>query len=207
MTTSSTPPGNFKQSVREICQQPELNPQELDDLLHYQSTLLQPAPSWQQRLKSPMAGWLASVLLILGIMLYHLQPQDFRQEIAYEVVKNHLKLKPLDIQTNRLKELQAYFTQLDFSPSRSNILEQEMKLADKYMLGGRYCSIKGVTAAQLRYQTPDLHTFYQVPYNPKLHGDIPDVSQQQMPDTLQLNGLEVQLWRENGLLMVLVGEG
>ena len=81
--------------------------------------------------------------------------------------KNHLELKPLDIETQSIRSAQKYFTQLDFLPIKSKQIIETDKL-----VGGRYCSIKGRTAAQLRY-TDDLEsvsTLYQVDYVESLYG-------------------------------------
>ncbi|WP_420590224.1 hypothetical protein [Bacterioplanoides sp.] len=227
MKPTQSPPGNtsLRDSVRQICQQPELEPEKLQDLLQLQDELLgaepghsfdKPDPSTETNvadkktvslfdwIKSPVSGWVASAVIVIGLAIVTFQPNNYSEEIAYEVVKNHLKLKPLDVQTNTMADIQGYFTQLDFSPARSSLLETTLKLPEKFMLGGRYCSIKGVTAAQLRYRKNDIQTLYQVPYDEALHGDIADIQQQPEPQTLQLKGLEVQLWREHGLLMVLV---
>jgi len=75
--------------------------------------------------------------------------------------------------------------------------------------GGRYCSIKGVTAAQLRFASESdgkVSTLYQVPYEKALFGSVPAIESDDSPMVLASKGLNVQLWVEKGLLMVLVEE-
>jgi hypothetical protein len=150
--------------------------------------------------------------LVLGIVLIgqsFLLPQpDYSREIALEVVQNHIKLKPLDVAANSMSEIQGFFTQLDFSPVNSDVLKTRFTLPERSMLGGRYCSIKGITAAQLRYRQSDnaLSTLYEVAYDKKIFGPMPRIGLGEPPSELLLKGLRVSLWVEKGLLMVLVTE-
>ena len=74
------------------------------------------------------------------------------------------------------------------------------------LLGGRYCSIRGVTAAQLRLRTAAgaTETLYQAPYDPGSFGVMPDIGKGEAPRRLQVRGLSVELWVDRGLLFVLV---
>ena len=158
--------------------------------------------------------WLSAItacLLVVVSVLFVWQQQglptpDYSRDIAYEVVKNHLKLKPLDVQTQSIDEVKQFFTQLDFLPVNSDLLNSRFSLQETMMLGGRYCSIKGVTAAQLRYQQPEsgLSTLYEVPYDADTFGTIPDSDKGENPTVLLVKGLKVSMWVEKGLLMVLV---
>lgn len=135
-------------------------------------------------------------------------PPDYTREIAVEVVQNHLKLKPLDIEAQSISAIQGFFTQLDFSPVNSSLLEARFSLPEPSLLGGRYCSIKGVSAAQLRYRASndDLGTLYEVAYDSETFGPMPHVERGEAPTELLLKGLRVSLWVEKGLLLVLVTE-
>lgn len=226
-THNSQPPQSLKESIQNVSQQPTADESFLDELLTLQDELLgtdniksakpdtyslaeqrntEHKSGFLKAFTNPVAGVAASVLLVMGLVFWNMQPDNFSEQIAYEVVKNHLKLKPLDIKTQSMTDIQSFFTQLDFSPSRSSVLNNTLKLGEQFMLGGRYCSIKGVTAAQLRYQRDDISTFYQVPFDRNLHGDIPDPANKEAPLSLMIKGLNVTLWREKGLLMVLINE-
>lgn len=152
-----------------------------------------------------------SLLAIMATFWINMSP-NYAEQIANEAIKNHVKLKPLDIRTRSMDGIRSYFKQLDFSPTYSNVLVNNFSLDDEQLIGGRYCSIKGVTAAQLRYRNlqsnhhNSVNTFYQVPYDAKLHGSIPNTSDGAAPKVLTVKGLEVSLWVEKGLLMVLVSE-
>ena len=83
---------------------------------------------------------------------------------------------------------------------------QRFTLTETTLQGGRYGSIQGVTAAQLRYSLgeDEVSTLYEVGYDPGTFGPIPDLDQGQRPEQLLVRGLKVTLWVEKGLLMVLV---
>ena len=152
-------------------------------------------------------------IFAIALSLWVNNTPDYSYQIAQEAAKNHLTLKPLEVQTQSMDGIRGYFTQLDFSPVQSSVLNQRFLLSDQHLLGGRYCSIKGVTAAQLRYNDVlvnkkpgnQLVTLYQVPYDPEIYGDIP--SDKDAPTVVNVKGLSVSLWVEKGLLMVLTSQG
>ena len=194
--------------------QDSLDTEQLRDLMTMQQAVLaadpqadrKPRDSWQLRATAMCA------ILLIGALLVWRMPgtvnPDYTQQIALEVVKNHLKLKPLDLAAGSIKEVRDYFTQLDFSPVNSRLLDSRFDLQESSMLGGRYCSIRGVTAAQLRYKRDDdgLSTLYEVAYDPQTYGVIPSIDRDEQPLELTVKGLKVYLWVEKGLLMVLVGQ-
>ncbi len=125
---------------------------------------------------------------------------EMSQAIAMEVAKNHVKLKPLEVKAQTLGPIKAYFTQLDFSPVNSALYARR----DNTLLGGRYCSISGVTAAQLRYRDSQgqLQTLYEVGYDPLVYGPIPSVDEGEEPLVVMANGVKTTIWVEEGLLIV-----
>jgi hypothetical protein len=122
------------------------------------------------------------------------------QDIAVEVAKNHIKMKPLEIETSAMSDIERYFTQLDFYPIRS----RQFNASAFQMLGGRYCSIQGITAAQLRYHDPQGRyvTLYETYYDSARFPPLPDVDKGGTPLKLYESGLEIMLWVEKGLLLV-----
>lgn len=120
-------------------------------------------------------------------------------KIADEVARNHVKMKPLEVQTQQLSQLRDYFTQLDFTLVNSSLLNS----SDSKMLGGRYCSIQGLTAAQIRFTANDKQhiTLYEVQYDPNRYGVLPILERGQQPTELVVRGVAVSIWVEKGLLM------
>ena len=128
---------------------------------------------------------------------------DIQQRIALEVTANHLKIKKLDIETSSMNELQKYFEHMDFSPYFST----RINVKNLKLLGGRYCTLQGVIALQLRLQSPsgDIVTYYQSLYDSEHFGNIPDVDQGDMPSVIHKRGLEIMIWKEGDVVTVLAG--
>jgi uncharacterized protein YbaP (TraB family) len=147
-------------------------------------------------LLSAVASFL--VLIIVGMQFYPAQG-DIAFDIAQEVAKNHIKIKPLEVKSDQLSDLKEYFTQLDFA-----LIDPEM-MVGKTMKGARYCSIQGVTAAQFRYgenEPSQRVTVYEVEYKPEIFGEIPNRDKGMAPQEIKLKGLLIKLWLEKGLLLV-----
>ena len=145
----------------------------------------------------------ASLVLMIGALITYQSTttsQGIPEQIAHEVAKNHLRMKPLDINSQNPEEVRAYFTLLDFLPIASTVYGQK----NANILGGRYCSVKGVTAAQLRFENRQgkMETLYQVPYDANLFSDLPKLEAGDAPLKLFKRGLEINMWVEKGLLMV-----
>jgi len=192
----------FKQLVRDHIENQKLSQQQLSSLQElgtkYQADHEKETPKkWAVTL-----GITASFMLLLFV---HTTYNNINREklitaTSHELALNHLKLKPLDISTSAFTQLQRYFTQLDFVPSQSHLTER-LKL-----IGGRYCSVSGITAAQLRYinEESQLTTVYQVPYNKEDFYWVPEVGKDDAPLKRSANGLHIRFWREKGLVFASV---
>lgn len=205
----------LKAAIKNAIESNTLDDHHLRKLLELQENSLEQSNSQFKMLPSHLsnrarkiASASAMFTLTIILILWMNTTPDYTQQIAREVSKNHLNLKPLDVQVQSMKGIRQYFTQLDFLPVKSAVLEK-LFLRDGHLLGGRYCSIKGVTAAQLRYEGfssdklgPHIMTLYQVPYDPDIYGEMP--LEKDMPKVITVRGLQVSLWVEKGLLMVLV---
>lgn len=142
----------------------------------------------------------ASLVLVFMLSINFLPGSaDLSNKIADEVAMNHIKMKPLELKTSSMAPLRDYFTELDFSVVGSRLLPKQ----NNTMLGGRYCSIQGVAAAQIRYETATGQkvTLYEVGYDAQRYGDIPLIDQGEIPLSIDVKGINVLLWVEKGLLM------
>ena len=76
-----------------------------------------------------------------------------------------------------MDEARSFFSELDFRPVNSSLISDQFALQESSMLGGRYCSIKGIAAAQLRYQNASqgVSTLYEVAYDRAVFGDVPNI--------------------------------
>jgi hypothetical protein len=98
--------------------------------------------------------------------------------------------------------IRRYFTDLEFVPAESSLLAS----ADLELLGGRYCSVQSVPAAQLRVTSPgsnSLQTLYQTEYRKDIFGPLPVLENGEAPVTVNVKGITVRIWVEKGLLFAL----
>ena len=127
------------------------------------------------------------------------------ERIALEVAHNHIKLKPLDVETDSMDGIRNYFTDLEFALVESRLLASSRL----ELLGGRYCSIQSVPAAQLRVTVPNsnkLQTLYQTEYRKDVFGPLPVLENGDAPIIVNVKGLSVRIWVEKGLLFALTEE-
>ena len=151
--------------------------------------------------------WYTAVATIMAVCIsvasyIAYQQNSMSEKIAYEVSKNHLKLKPLEVHSEQLSVLSDYLSLLDFKLVNTSILSG----ADWELLGARYCSIQGNTAAQLRFknkQTGTVETLYQAPYNADQFSDLPSLENNKHPITEFSKGMGVTIWIEKGVLFAL----
>lgn len=145
----------------------------------------------------------AIFILLMVLIRFSDSPMHENEErilaIASEVAKEHLERDPLEISSEQFPIVQQHFSRLKFVPQKPQVLADASGLQ-----GGRYCSIQKVKAAQFRYQQgKQSKTLYQVAYDADVFGDMPDITRKEQPLVRVVKGLEVQLWVEKGLLMVL----
>lgn len=191
----------LKQAIREHVAQQSLDADQLTALQEIATT----APIKRSRRPYRLAGALAASLLVATLIFSFFQTggqDNLVDEIAAEVVDNHLHLKPLEIVSGDINDVRDYFTRLDFRPIESRYL-QDIGLQ---LMGGRYCSLQGITAAQLRFKNlggDDLHTLYQVGYDPAIYHGLPLYDEGEPPVSTYVNGVRVTLWVEKGILFAL----
>ncbi len=194
----------FKKQIKEIATASTLSQGELDAL---RQTLDKQDTRQTPKEKIWLSGFAfgAIVSLILGIVFFnHKSSPDLAQQIANEVVANHIKLKPMEIQSNDFTTVKKYFDLLDFAPVHS----KQFSLETKTLLGGRYCSIKTAPAAQLRYRDAQgkLYTLYQTGYDSSLFSEILQLKNEESIISRYAKGMEVTIWLEQGLLIAGVSE-
>lgn len=185
----------LKDSVIDHLKQHSLTEKQLQALEQLQASK---PPKQPQSISRTAYAFAFAMILVLSVLIGH-QSTNITQDIAKEVANNHLKMKPLDITSDNLDEVRTFFTLLDFLPAESSLYSQENTI-----LGGRYCSIKGISAAQLRFENQQgkLETLYQVPYHPEDFQGLPRLEEGGAPIRVYERGLEVSIWVEKGLLMV-----
>ncbi len=188
----------LKDSIANHLEEHTLNEPQLQALKQLQVSKTPEQPRKTRRMSYFLYASAFATMLVLSVLIGY-QDTDLTQDIAKEVVSNHLKMKPLDISSDNLDDVRSFLTLLDFLPAKSVIYN-----TNNTMLGGRYCSIQGISAAQLRFENSrgELETLYQVPYNTTVFSGLPQLEEGGPSITVYERGLEVTLWVEKGLLMV-----
>ncbi|MEN8207016.1 MAG: hypothetical protein ABFS24_13545 [Pseudomonadota bacterium] len=200
----------LKQAVRDHFEQRALSKDRLERLeLLLRVNELRPAG--RRPITRPLITWsvAAAIAALLAVTLLFppgsMDNVPMTERIALEVARNHIKLKPLDVETDSMDGIRRYFTDLEFVPVESTLLAS----ADLELLGGRYCSIQSVPAAQLRITVPyskRLQTLYQTEYQKDIFGPLPVVENGNAPVTVNVKGITVLIWVEKGLLFALTNE-
>jgi len=149
-----------------------------------------------------VAGAVAAFLLVFFLTPYLQDQSGIQQKIAMEVVANHIKLKPLEIETSSIEGIRSYFKKLDFVPVNSQLVNQ----LGLELVGGRYCSLQGNVAAQLRVRKPGtnaVQTLYQTEYRKDVFENMPTLEEGDKPVDIHVKGVKVKIWVERGLLFAL----
>ncbi|MCF6282585.1 MAG: hypothetical protein L3J28_10345 [Candidatus Polarisedimenticolaceae bacterium] len=137
------------------------------------------------------------IVIIYTTWIYNGYDVDIREQVAEEIAYNHSKQMALEIISDDLKAVGAYLSELDFTLIDSTRVGQ---IAQR-LLGGRYCTIQGKLAAQLRIKSSNstsTHTYYQaiIPENFNLDGTT---------YSTWIKGINIELWVEDGVLLGLAG--
>jgi anti-sigma factor RsiW len=141
-----------------------------------------------------IAGLTAAIMILILVADHEEHQRAIGRAVCAEVVMNHMKHSPLEIISSRYSEVQAALSRLNFSimPANSTILETYR------LMGGRYCSIQGVPAAQLRVRdirSGEECTLYAV----KAAGKLQDIT----PTVDSMDGIRVEVWRQDDVLFAL----
>ena len=191
---------NLNQAIRNKLYVQRLSDEQLK-AMHAHINLLRPDNKSSAQLRTwlmPASVAMVALFSITLVLFMPGKPTDMPQRIAGEVVRNHLKLKPLEISTDSIEKIRTHFDKLNFVPIQSLNINDTSTL-----LGGRYCSLQGYTAAQLRMVNPEsgsMDTLYQAPYIKSVYGKLPNISNKETPLTVYERGIKVSIWVEKGIL-------
>ena len=190
----------LKKSVKDYIESQELTNEQLESVTNLLNSKHHKQLKEQQSNVRAIAA-VVLVVLVVGIYLGYIgnNQKDIPQLIAEEVAHNHLKMKPLEVSGDSLNDVRAYFNKLDFSLTHSHYIAGN----NLQLLGGRYCSIQGETAAQLQMRdetTGNTQIVYQAPYDKDLFSELPNLQDGQAPVRKFVNGIAVDVWVEKGVL-------
>jgi hypothetical protein len=149
-----------------------------------------------QSIWAPVAVAVALVMVAL-VTFKPLSRPDNIKDLISEIVYNHNKNLDVEIRSNSLEEVRNFLSELDFPLIKSQRLSPDTW----GLIGGRYCSLLGQFAAQLKMRnkvTNNSYTFYQVQKPPAIT-EISGFSE------YYDKGVKVNLWIERGLILALAG--
>ncbi len=133
------------------------------------------------------------VLLTIGIGLWlHISTDSsLTHQVVTEIGHNHRQHGALVVKSDQYGIVQNALSELDFplQPRRDNLVR------DFLLIGGKYCTIQGSQAAQLKLnhrKSQVIHTLYVLP----ITNSIKDVE----PGVYETNGVQVELWTDQQLL-------
>lgn len=195
---------SLKKGIQQYLSAKSLSSQQLKQLQQIQHKQANKALfAWHKMVVAASVMIVSVVLSVYISSTRYASLSSIEQRIAEEVAANHLKLKPLEITTNTMQGITTYFQQLDFLP----ISPRLVNLSEQNLLGGRYCSLQGVTALQLRVRNSDsdkVQSLYQTEFDKQVFKDFPELGQGNNPITLYVKGMKVDMWVEKGILFALI---
>ncbi len=186
------------QQLRDYYQEQKLPSAKVESIL--ESGTLVVVPWWRSpRHVLPLAAVFVFALLGLGFMASSLTTSETSQlaySVAKEVAKAHNKALAPEVVTQSYTTLQAQLHRVDFSLQP----KADALAAACTLLGGRYCSIQGELAAQLRLQdarTGTLYTLFVTKETPQL--------EKLKASNRWVEGDNVRFWREGDRFFALAG--
>lgn len=138
----------------------------------------------RRKVYSMMAVTVTVFLVVIVTQSFYWQ-RDLAQLVFAEIAMNHNKRLESEFATTDYKTLASAMQRLDFNLSPPNVIQSSYDL-----LGGRYCSIRGNIAAQLKVkdkQTGRVATLYIT----QLNSDLERIK----PKAVIVDQVIIQLWR------------
>ncbi|MDA1316228.1 MAG: hypothetical protein O2968_23155 [Acidobacteria bacterium] len=162
-------------------------------ILAVSDTVAGPASWWRR--PQWLAAAAALVLLIGGAGFWWRAPVRMTARVAAEVAHNHLKGEAPEVQADRFGPIQLALAKLYFplAPSAAHPLPDRLTL-----VGGRYCSVQGEPAAQIRLLEPDGHpcTLYVTRSTGNRLASV-------RPGEYEAAGVRVRIWHDEGRLFAM----
>ncbi|OUR96836.1 hypothetical protein A9Q84_10895 [Halobacteriovorax marinus] len=165
---------------------------------HYQSKKLSSDQIERlQGARQPFFLWgaIGSSLVACSLLFVLFSTPNFDNLVMKEITYNHFKNLSVEINTSELSEIQKALPRLDFT-----IVQSSKFPSDKWkVMGGRYCSIQGQIAAQIKLMKLDsgqVYTFYQSRGRSEFKTEFTESN---------IDGAQVKVWSEKGLLMGVAG--
>ena len=187
----------LKEEVKEYFAGFEISEQQLRSLQERE------AEAHQENRKKVLLNWgslaVSMVTLILVVSyFYTTSTNEFNlKSLPSEISYHHNKQMNSKIMTSSISKMRKSLSKLDFSL----ITSEKLPPSKWKIIGGRYCSLQGRLAAQIKVKNLKKnkeYTLYQMARPPELEGPVESFQEFH-------NGAKVKIWSENGLLLGMAG--
>ena len=148
--------------------------------------------------RSSVYYWFTAVAaaFVVGFVGVHTAMQHSRTQAVYrEIAMNHRKQLAVEVAAPRYEQVQSGLPRLDFSVTPN---PGASAVTDHVLIGGRYCSILGGLAAQLKLEdraSGEPLTLYVTP----LTDGLADMA----PSQAVVDGVAISTWREDARFFAL----
>ena len=173
---------DLERLIKDYYDEAELPEARVDAILDGAPARETPPRVWYLRI----AAVAASLLLGFGLLQVYLSERDTEARVLAEIAMNHKKQLAVEVAADNFTDIGRALDRLEFTVPRPERLIEGFTL-----LGGRYCSIHGNLAAQLKLReagTGAVHTLYVTGLTPDLVGVAGGASEH--------DGVAITLWRE-----------
>ena len=171
---------NLKHALKDHYQDKNLSQDKVQKLLsiheHESSSL---------RIIGPLGALVTACLVVI---LYQNITTPINQKVAKEVSYNHSKKMPSEVLTSDYSLINEALDRLHFK------VKESQKLKGMLLVGARYCSVQGETAAQIQLketQSNKHYTLYQF--------KISKATKELTPSTIEKDNVRVKVWIEGDI--------
>lgn len=176
---------DLDRDVRDYYDGQALDEARIDDILQAARGDRRSDRVWYWRI----AAVVAVLLIAFPVLHLELTNRDLSERVLGEIAMNHKKQLAVEVAAVDFESLQTGLDRLEFPIRPPKALVGGMEL-----VGGRYCSIQGSLAAQIKMRDPasgEIRTLYATTLNP----DLETVGGQSAVH----DGVAISLWTEQGV--------
>ena len=186
--------GELQRAIKRYYRTKSLSPDRVQFLIQAKTQAMAPRRRSRVMHRMPLMALAAACAVFLFLWIVQEQQQTTEQAVCAEVVMNYQKHSPMQVLSSHYADVQAGLNRLDFSimPANARILQAYR------LVGGRYCSIQGFPAAQMRVQdmaSGKECTLYAIKAVGVLHNVNSTID--------RVGGVRVEVWRQDDVLFAL----
>ena len=183
---------DLERLIKDYYAEAEMAESRVDAILAGAPPRATPTRVWYMRI----AAVAATLVVGFGFLHFYLTERDTAARVYAEIAMNHQKQLAVEVTADSFVDIGRALERLEFQVPRPERLLEGFDL-----VGGRYCSIHGNLAAQLKLRERDsdaVHTLYVTGLTPDLVG-VAD-------GTAIHDGVEITLWHEKDVFFGLASD-